>query len=55
MNETFCRHVYEEVESDPCPICNKSSHKLDWAYQNKLRRKWLKDNHNAKYQGWWSI
>jgi len=28
---------------------------IDWAYQNELRKQWLKDNPNAKYEGWWSI
>lgn len=28
---------------------------IDWAYQNKLREQWLKDNPNAEYEGWMSI
>lgn len=30
-------------------------HSIDWTYQNKLRKQWLLDNPNAKYEGWWSI
>jgi len=28
---------------------------IDWAYQNKLREKWLANNPDAEYQGWMSI
>jgi hypothetical protein len=55
MTKVFCRHVYEEVGTDTCPDCGQTSHRLDWKYQNELKRKWLKENPNARYQGWWSI
>ena len=28
---------------------------IDWAYQNKLREQWLKDNPDSQYIGWMSI
>jgi len=28
---------------------------INWAYQNKLREKWLIDNPDAQYIGWMSI
>ena len=28
---------------------------IDWAYQNKLREQWLKDNPDSQYVGWMSI
>ena len=31
------------------------SNDIDWEYQNKLRKQWLKDNPDAKYEGWMSI
>ena len=31
------------------------SNDIDWQYQNELRQQWLKDNPEAKYQGWVSI
>ena len=55
MSEQLCIHIYKEVGADPCPHCGKPSHRLDWQLQNKLKRKWLKENPNARYQGWWSI
>jgi len=31
------------------------SNDIDWEYQNQLREQWLKDNPDAKYEGWMSI
>lgn len=31
------------------------SRNIDWAYQNKLREQWLKDNPDSQYIGWMSI
>ena len=31
------------------------SNEIDWEYQNQLREQWLKDNPDAKYEGWMSI
>ena len=28
---------------------------IDWAYQNKLREQWLRDNPDSQYIGWMSI
>ena len=33
----------------------KESNDIDWAYQNALREKWIKDNPDAGYIGWMSI
>ena len=32
-----------------------NNHDIDWIYQNKLRKQWLKDNPQAVYIGWTSI
>jgi len=32
---------------DPTDIC--------WPKQNELREKWLQDNPDAGFNGWWSI
>jgi hypothetical protein len=31
------------------------SNDIDWEHQNQLREQWLKDNPDAKYEGWMSI
>lgn len=51
----FCRHVYEEVENDPCEFCGKPSHRMDWIEENKKMVQWKKDNPNAPTEGWMSI
>ncbi len=56
MTLTFCRHVYEEMEEDTCQLCGRPTHRIDWAKENKIMKKWLKDNPDAwKTVGWWSI
>jgi len=53
-NMTFCKHVYQEMEEEICPICGGYTHKLDWAYQAELHREWIASG-KATLQGWWSI
>jgi hypothetical protein len=36
-------------------VAEDSDHEMDWAYQNKLREQWLKDNPDAEFIGWTSI
>lgn len=50
-----CEHVYREVAHDPCELCGKPSHKVNWKLQGQLMEEWKKANPDAKYQGWWSI
>lgn len=33
----------------------KQDSDIDWKKQNEMRKKWLKDNPDAKYEGWMSI
>lgn len=51
----YCKHVYQEVENNPCEFCGKNSHKMDWKFQHSLQKEWKKSNPEAKYGGWWSI
>lgn len=55
MDFPICRHVYENVDSDPCEFCGKPSHRMDWKYQNARMKQWKKDNPNAPTEGWMSI
>ena len=56
MTVKFCRHVYENVEFDPCEYCGQDSHKIDWD-RSRLER----EAHRAQYgilynkTEWWSI
>jgi hypothetical protein len=52
---SYCKHVYQEVEQNPCEFCGKESHKTDWKLQNELQKEWKESNPEAKYGGWWSI
>lgn len=36
-------------------VMDKESTDIDWAYQNALRKQWLKDNPDSGYIGWMSI
>jgi len=51
---TYCKHVYQDVNQDPCEFCGKSSHKIDWKFQAELHRDWIASG-KATLQGWWSI
>ena len=51
----ICRHVYEEVESDPCQFCGKPSHRMNWVEENKKMKEWKEANPDAEYEGWMSI
>jgi hypothetical protein len=51
---TFCKHVYEEMEEEICPICGGYTHKTDWEFQHQLHREWIASG-KATLQGWWSI
>ena len=55
MTFKHCEHVYRNVKSNPCELCGKETHAIDWEYQNLLHKEWKKANPDAKYQGWWSI
>ena len=50
-----CEHVYKLMGVDPCPLCGKPTHEVDWKKQAELQRQWKIDNPNAKSDGWWSI
>jgi hypothetical protein len=50
-----CIHVYQEVAEDPCELCNKPSHRMNWEEQNRMMVEWRLANPNAKSDGWWSI
>lgn len=43
---------YQEDQSDKSENRNTD---IDWKYQNELRKQWLEDNPNARYEGWMSI
>ncbi len=52
----MCEHVYKNMGVNPCPKCGRETHEIDWTKENKIMKKWLKDNPDAwKEVGWWSI
>ena len=51
---TFCKHVYEDVGAEICPICGKCAHTTNWQEQWKLHKEWIASG-KAVAQGWWSI
>lgn len=56
MSNKFCKHVYQDVEFDPCEYCGRDSHKINWDLYMKQRK-----DHRDKYgilynkMEWWSI
>ena len=51
-----CEHVYKLMGVNPCPICGKPTHEINWRQENKERKDWLKKNPDAwREVGWWSI
>ena len=56
MSNENCEHIYKNMNQNPCPKCGGDTHETNWQEQNKLYKKWLKDNPLAyKEVGWWSI
>lgn len=51
---TFCKHVYEDVGAETCPICGKCAHTTNWQKQWELHKEWIASG-KAVAQGWWSI
>ena len=43
------------MNTDDCKDCGCESHDICWPKQNYLREKWLQDNPDAGFNGWWSI
>ena len=51
-----CRHIYEYVNAEICPFCERDTHEPDFEAINAYNRQWLKDNPEAwRSVGWWSI
>jgi hypothetical protein len=44
----------KEVDNN-CQGCGCDPTDICWPNQNLLREQWLKDNPDAKYEGWMSI
>jgi hypothetical protein len=38
-----------------CANHDEMTHRINWAYQNELRKQWLLDNPDSQYIGWMSI
>jgi hypothetical protein len=53
--EMKCDHIYRDRDEEICSDCGRWTHQMNWEQQNRINRKWLKDNPEAKYGGWWSI
>lgn len=51
---TYCKHVYQESQTDICDDCGSYTHKTDWEEQHALHRDWIASG-KAVTQGWWSI
>lgn len=41
-----CKHVYEYVNAEVCPICGRYTHEPDYDLQNKLHRQWIAEGKN---------
>jgi hypothetical protein len=54
MAGLICKHVYENMGVDICPLCGKDTHEINWTEQHKLHKKWIAEG-KAVAQGWWSI
>ena len=54
MAGLICKHVYEIMGADICPLCAQCTHETNWQEQHKLHKQWIADG-KATAQGWWSI
>ena len=62
-DQKYCRHVYEYVNKDICPYCNKSTHEPNYELQHRLHREWIEEGKHLSMQcplggtirGWWDI
>lgn len=52
--EQHCKHVYEYVHADICPLCGKFTHETDWDLLHEQHREWIASGKSVS-QGWWSI
>lgn len=50
-----CEHVYKLTGVDPCPLCGKPTHEINWRQVNDAHKQYKIDNPNATSDGWWSI
>ena len=50
-----CEHVYKLTGVNPCPLCGKPTHEINWRQINDEHKKWVEENPNAGSDGWWSI
>lgn len=50
----YCQHVYQEMDSEICPLCGGDTHKTDWKLQARLHKQWIESG-KATFGGWWSI
>lgn len=50
----MCRHVYEDMGVEICPLCNGITREVNWKEQNRLHQEWIASGKTVQ-QGWWSI
>lgn len=52
----MCEHVYKNMGSKICPLCNEETHEIDWALIN-LQRIAHREQYGLLYTTnvWWSI
>lgn len=50
----MCKHVYQNMGTKVCPLCNQPTREVDWKFQNQLHKEWIASG-KAIVQGWWSI
>lgn len=50
----YCRHVYQEMNSDICEFCGGDTHRTNWTHQHELHKDWVASG-KAELQGWTSI
>ena len=45
-----CNHVFEYVNAEVCPYCERYTHEPDYNFQNKLHRQWILDGKDLEFE-----
>ena len=63
-DQKYCKHVYEYMNANPCPLCGRETHETDFKAISKLHKQWWADGKadwsickecGGTIRGWWSI
>lgn len=58
-----CKHIYEYMYQDICPLCGRYTHESNAEEQTRLHKQWIADGKHLDNQcpqggtirGWWDI